>query len=616
MPVTSRAIAVLMAGTAAWLVASASGPALADDAGGIVFGKPVLPPDSPWLTKPAGDAASPAPAVSSGASFLPDRPKPTTVPTPATAAAEPNLSALRFYASQNDLARVAAEIRLLRARYPGWEPPTDLFSDDRPGESEQPLWDLFAKHDLRGVKDAIAERQKQTPGWKPSNDLAEKLALALAYDTMVQASDAKQYGTVLDIAAASRGLLTCGNVDAVWRSAEALALTGDEPHAVDAYRYVLTNCTNPGERLATVQKAGAILKSTDALNGLVAMGKPLPDGTSEFADLRFDGMRRRIGEALAAKQPASPADLDALTTRAHAAAGAKDAELLGWYGLSRQDFPGAAAWFREALAGGPSAKAAEGLVLALRDGGKPGEAVAAAQQYASLGPDNRKLMVEVLVTNLDGKVALPTDAMTALGTAIDDTRAADAAQALGWHLFKAKAFAEAQGWFRKSLAWQPGEAAAVGMMVTARQLKQSAEYAATVSQYSGTYPRVAELATLMRAAEKSRPVARQPVRQASHRVAPRTTGGGGEGWDKSATDIVDTFQSGQVDQALAMMDARRAGRAEPKGLSVVRGWALYKKGDWEGARQVFNEVGAKGMPEEASKGLKQIDLGYTNPRFR
>ena len=616
MPVISRAFAVLMAGTAVWLAATAPRPALADDS--VVFGKPVLPSDSPLLNKPAADktTAPATAAANAGASFLPDRPKPAPLAAQAAAAAEPNLSALRFYASQNDLARVAAEIRLLRAKYPGWEPPTDLFSDERPGESEQALWDLFAKHGFAGLKNAIAERQRQTPGWKPSSDLSTKLTLAVAYDQMVHASDAKDYGTVLDVAAANRGLLTCGNVDAIWRSAEALASTGDEPHALDAYRYVLTNCTNAPERLATVQKASTLLKSPDAVNSLVAMGKRLPDGTNEFADLRFDAMRRRVGDALAAKQPAQPADLDQLATRAHAANGEKDAELLGWYGLSRQDYAGAEGWFREALKHGPAGKPAEGLVLALRDGGKNDEAVALARQYAPLGPDNRKLMIEGLVANLDGKVPLAADAVKTLGAAIDDAHDADAAQALGWHLFKAKATADAQGWFRKSLAWQPGEAAAVGMMVTSKQLKQPADFAATVTQYGSTYPRVAELATVMKSAEKARPAVRQASRGAAPRHKGGSGGGGGDGWDKGATDIVTTFESGQVDQALAMMDARRTGRAEPKGLSIVRGWALYKKGDWEGARQVFNDVDAKGLHDEASKGLKQIDLGYTNPRYR
>ena len=49
---------------------------------------------------------------------------------------------------------------------------------------------------------------------------------------------------------------------------------------------------------------------------------------------------------------------------------------------------------------------------------------------------------------------------------------------------------------------------------------------------------------------------------------------------------------------------------------MVRGWALYKEGDWEGARQVFNDLSAKGMRDEAVKGLKVIEQGYTNPRYR
>ncbi|MGI4764415.1 MAG: hypothetical protein ACRYGP_05025, partial [Janthinobacterium lividum] len=62
-------------------------------------------------------------------------PKPAAAPAsaddPAAAAAAVDESALRYFASQNDLGRVAAEIRRLRSQHPEWEPPQDLFASDR-----------------------------------------------------------------------------------------------------------------------------------------------------------------------------------------------------------------------------------------------------------------------------------------------------------------------------------------------------------------------------------------------------------------------------------------------------------------------------------------------------
>ena len=192
-------------------------------------------------------------------------------------------------------------------------------------------------------------------------------------------------------------------------------------------------------------------------------------------------------------------------------------------------------------------------MLALRDGGKMPEASVLAQKYAALGPLNQKLMMEVMVASLGEPSAVPlTPAQQSLLTdAIDAQKSADAAQSYGWSRFKADDIAGAETWFRKSAGWQPSEPAAIGLMLVARRLKQPQDYAATVAQYRATYPRVAELDAVMRTparrAEK-RAATRSGARHADVRVAAR-----GDGWDKSATAIVETFENGKVDEALAMM---------------------------------------------------------------
>ena len=219
-------------------------------------------------------------------------------------------------------------------------------------------------------------------------------------------------------------------------------------------------------------------------------------------------------------------------------------------------------------------------------------------------------MMEVVVSSLaDAKGPPAADALASLGAAIDAEKSADAAQSLGWSLFKGGDVPRAQDWFRKSIDWQPNEAAAVGLMLAARRLKHGADYTTVVSTYKDRFARVAELDKVMRVA--AAPV--RPVRQARHGSSHARRPAGDGGWDRGASEIVQTFESGHVDQALAMMDARRGQRAEPRGLAVVRGWALYKKGDYEGAKQVFNEVGHRGMTDEATKGLQQIERAYSRP---
>ncbi len=587
----------------------------------MLFSKPAAAPAAdpmvPQARKPKKDTDTP---------FVLDVPKPAASTTTGNAAdhpAEIDLSALRYFAAQNDLERVAAEIRLLRSKNPDWDPPEDLFSEVRSGIDEQPLWDLFAKRDLVAVHAKIDAIKQDKPDWQPSNNFVGKLALAEAHEALVKASDAQQWGQVIDTASNTKMLLTCGDIDALWRTAEALVHTGEEPRALEAYRYILTTCKPTDQRVATVEKASILLKSPEDLDGLLQMGQRLPDGHNEFEHIRFDLLRRKIGEAAAGTSPILPtqAEIDALSTSAAGPTGQADAQLLGWYSYSRKDYPGAEKWFRTALKAGDNAKAAEGLVLVLRDSGNKDEAAAQAIHYAGLDPLNRKLMVEVQAARLTDPQAHPlsADETTALAKAVDELKSADGAQALGWNLYKANDVAGAEAWFRKSADWKPNESAAIGLVVMARRLRHDGDYAARVAQYRATYPRVAELEALLR----SRPVAsrtrvaasswkgNRAARFASVRQRPA-----GEPWDKSADDIVKAYEGGQYDTAVAMLEQRRQKKSEPQGLAVIRGWAMYHKGDWEGAKKVFTSLDPNSVTRERQEGLRVIQEGYTNPRYR
>ena len=591
----------------------------------------VLQPAAPKPGRAAASANGSSVATTAASPFVLTAPKPVSPSGDGGASAhvdEIDLSALRYFAAQNDLGRVAAEIRLLHAKHPDWEPPQDLFSEGGSGVDEQPLWDLLARRDFAAIQAKMDDIRRDKPDWQPTMDFAGKLALAGAHEALSKASDEHRWSTVIETAVATPALLTCGDVDALWRTAEALVRTGDEPRAVAAYRYVLSNCSPADVRLATVQKASLLLTSPENLDGLLQLGHRSPDGHGEFDQVKLDRFRQKIGEATAdagSVQP-TPEEIAAVTASAAGPTGQADAQLLGWYTRSRKDYAGAERWFRAALASGPNAKAAEGLVLALRDAGNLSEATKLAFQYASLDPLNRKLMVEVAAAALSDPKAVPLthDEMTAVMTAADATRSSDGAQALGWSLYKANDVVGAEGWFRKSAEWQSNESAAVGLVVAARRLHHDRDYTARLAEYRTAYPRVAELETLMR----SRPAGRQVVRvaAASHhatakmvRVASaghRTSVAAGGGWDKSADEIIKVNDAGDYDTAIKLLEQRRQSRVEPRGLSVVRGWALYHKGDWEGAKQVFSKLDDGAYSQERMEGLRVIEQSYTPPHAR
>ena len=108
--------------------------------------------------------------------------------------------------------------------------------------------------------------------------------------------------------------------------------------------------------------------------------------------------------------------------------------------------------------------------------------------------------------------------------------------------------------------------------------------------------------------------ASSPVGVAASGSANRSAAGGDGGWDRNADAIAKTLQSGNYELTLAMLEQRKQERrSEPFGLTVVRGWAMFHKGDWEGAKQVFAELAAKGHAEEAEDGLTTIPSRRVSP---
>jgi hypothetical protein len=75
-------------------------------------------------------------------------------------------SALRYFASQGDRARIQAEIEKLQARYPGWTPPEDLYGAASEVD-ERPLWALYENGDVAGARELIGRLETEHPEWSP-----------------------------------------------------------------------------------------------------------------------------------------------------------------------------------------------------------------------------------------------------------------------------------------------------------------------------------------------------------------------------------------------------------------------------------------------------------------
>ncbi|MBD0416588.1 cellulose synthase [Oryzicola mucosus] len=406
-------------------------------------------------------------------------------------------TALRYFARQGDQKRLDAEIARLRALYPDWIPPEDPLA--LPQQSDQSLdamWKLYSEGKFAEVRKAIAERQTADATWQPPADLLDRLAVAEAREQIINASTIKQYDTVVRVASTNPSLLTCGDIDVLWRVAEAFAQSDRKDRAKDAYGYILRNCTNPEERLATVQKAMPLLPRSD-LNTLFELERKAPDGTGEFAVLRDDLARQSVAAADADSELVIPqSDIDTVTRLAREEKLASDALALGWYYVRRDEPQQAEEWFRAAQAAEDSATAAQGLALALIDQNRPSEAEAVLYKWRDTN-DDTKAVYMAAVSNLLAvvpPVPIRSEVLSRMVPEIVKSKDAAAAQQLGWYADGFNQFETASQWFATALSWKSDdEPSAYGLTLMRWKLDNQIGVAEMQQQWAGQSQRIARV---------------------------------------------------------------------------------------------------------------------------
>ena len=546
--------------------------------------------DSPLSLGTREPQARAAPTTNlSQAPRTPQQTPQNTTPTPqaGTGDAAPVVdeSALRYFATRGDTARLQAEIARLKALYPNWTPPADPTAA---GPTSDPqldgIWQLYATGRYSEARKAIADRQAAEAGWQPPANLTEMLDLAEARQRLVNASDLKQYSAVLGVAAENPGLLTCSEVDVLWRVAEAFARTEKPSRARDAYGYVLTNCQNPAERLATVQKASTLLP-IEMMEDLLSREKPGPDGQLEFEPVKDDLARQFVAKAGEdPKVTVPPAYLSRMERLTETNKLASDALLLGWYNVGREKMDDAEKWFRRAREAEDSASASEGLALALVARGEPREAedIMFKWRNSSDGARATYLAAAANLLALDPPVALEPDILQRIATETVAQKDAATAQEFGWY---SRAFQQpqmAQQWFSTALQWKPeDEPSAYGLALTYQELNNLAEVRRLQSQWGNKSQRILEIGrptaqagAIAAAPAVTTPAPVQPQSRAMT-TAPRMV-------SPQATAVA--YEPSRPRQAGAVRGARQSGRCSvslnPEALSaqsaLQQGWCLME----------------------------------------
>ena len=569
----------------------------------------------------SGDGSAPAALAQEAPRPPPAAPAPASPPTVPAAGVRVDESALRYFAAQGDTRRLEAEIARLRALYPDWTPPANLNAAAAPaGDAElDRIWKLFADGNLSEARSAIAARTAAESGWQPPQELIDKLDAAEAARRLVNASSAGQWATVLEVATQTPALLTCGNVDALWRVAEAFAKTGKADRARDAYRYVLINCTDPGERLATVQKASGLLPDAD-VRDLLKLERTGPKGAGEFASIRVDLARTRVGKA--AQDPkiaVEPDELAEVERLARDGASPDDTLVLGYYFYSHRDPGRSLEWFKRAVDRKGGARAAEGHALALIELKRFEEAEAVAEPFRSATLANTRVYLTA-VTALLAQTPPPRVEAPVLAratAAVNGARDANGAQALGWYAYNIGQTRAAAAWFSTSLQWKPDtEPAAFGLALCRQRLRDRVGLLQIVAQWRDRSERIADLAsTRGRAAnpgetpDPPRVVEADPTRTATTVAEPRRAPADDE-------IVVVPRRARAGDPARAGGGGCREGAAAVRvhnlsaGAALARGWCLMNLRRPAEAAVAFEVAQQRGSGQVASDAAYGLSLAY------
>lgn len=487
-------------------------------------------------------------------------------------------SALRYFAAQGDEKRLAAEIARLRQLYPDWTPPEDPLAVPQNADSQlEAMWQLYAQGRYPEVRKLIVERQVADADWDPPGDLLDRLAIAEARSRLVNASNLKQHQTVIDVGASNPALLNCSEVDVLWRVAEAFANTERPQRAVDAYSYILSNCTDAGERMATVQKAATVLPYSQ-VEPLLALEKPTEGGGGEFDSIRDDLARRFVSEAN--EKPAleiAPEHLERLAELASGRGAASDAVLLGWYHLRRDNAGEAERWFRLAREQEDSADASQGLALVLLEGGKPADAEAVLYKWRESSEETMATYLAATANLLavDPPPAVTDDVLTRMAQTVMDKRYAPSAQQFGWYAREFDQPETAVQWFEIALQWAPeDEPSAYGLALTRQQLNDQPGFLEVQRAWAERSARIKDLALAPSASRTAdeRPSPAPPQALSRPAAAGATQNAAPAGPKVVAHSSNVPAMSGRPSSCTGRIDVSRLS----PGAALARGWCLME----------------------------------------
>lgn len=331
----------------------------------------------------------------------------TSAPRPATPAASP--PAQESAQSQVLSVRRAEQQNLLRdpelqpakpAAAPVERPRARAQPRSASTPDEAPLWRLLREERYAELDSALARLRRAHPAWSPP---ARLLALKQDAETRARITEAiagKDWNTVVGIAQRHPAAFACDQITFLWGLAEAYHALGKAEQALATYQRIIPSCPKTADRIATLQKANALLgaeASADLLKREQQAGQRNAEQQAQFDQVTYDYHLRQFLQAVETKDLARAIGLIGnLEAALKARRDARSAALVGWVYFDAGQAEIAATWFGTALAWEPALDDARyGLALANFRLKRLNDAEAALRQADPDRPRNRALLGDI-----------------------------------------------------------------------------------------------------------------------------------------------------------------------------------------------------------------------------
>ncbi len=469
-------------------VAQSGGPAFLIEA-------PPTVPNRTQAREPAREAAPAATPDPLAAPVAPDR-RPQRISIKPIDAEEGGAdeTALRYYAAQNQMKRVAAEIERLRRLYPSWRPPETLVEPASTStEDEQPLWDLFGADRLDELRAAIEERTRAEPDWRPSKDLTDKIARKEMRQRLMSFWRDGNLDELINSVSRDGYGGDRADVDLQWTIAEAYARMKRTDDALAIYQSLMRTLIDTNERMATIRKAMDTLRISD-VEPLFKELSAGDVGRAELASLSIDITRARISAYLRDERAERIPDNEfkAFQDYVRSQDDPNQIGLVAWYHLKNKASRDALEWFKLSLERGGDAMIAHGLANALRELGLKREAEEVAFAWRDALINNSILFIDVLETDLTqpSPPYIEPGRLMRYAQVTMDLASGEGAQALGWYAYNTCQYEAAREWFERAVAWYPKEATVYGLVLSLQRTKRSKEVFELANRYDGLFPKV------------------------------------------------------------------------------------------------------------------------------